>query len=71
MVEEVEENEDGSAKVSFELDKKEAQLLQELGVKLVLYCVAAEKSTDEVFEWLSKEMFTSEYEFDEQVRSDD
>ena len=71
IVEEIKENEDGSANITVEVEPEQAQLLQELGVKLVLYCLAAEKSTEEVFNWLSKEMYRSEYNEDEQVCSDD
>jgi len=61
MVEEVTENEDGSANVTIEIEPEQAELLQSLGLKLVLYCLAAEKSTDEVFQWLHSEMNLTEY----------
>ena len=71
IVETITENEDGSANITVDLEPEQAKLLQELGVKLVLYCLAAEKSTEEVFDWLTKEMYLSEYKIDEQVCSDD
>ncbi len=41
-VEQVEEHEDGSATYQFHLDGNCAKLLQEAGLKLVLYCADAQ-----------------------------
>ena len=52
IVENITENEDGSANYTFDIEPDQAALLQELGLKLVLYCQAANKTTEEVLEWL-------------------
>ena len=43
------EHEDGSAAYSFDLDDKTASLVQELGLKLLLYCGATRTDLDFVF----------------------
>ena len=45
----VTENEDGSATYTFDLDDKATQVVQELGLKLLLYCGVTGTGTDDVF----------------------
>ena len=49
-VETVEEHEDGSATYQFHLDNNCAKLLQEEGLKLVLYCAAAKLDLQVVYD---------------------
>ena len=51
-VEQVEEHEDGSATYQFHLDNKCAKLLQEEGLKLVLYCAAAKLDIGTVYDFI-------------------
>ena len=50
-VETVEEHEDGSATYQFHLDGNCAKLLQEEGLKLVLYCAAAKLDLQVVYDF--------------------
>ena len=61
-VERVEEHEDGSATYQFHLDAHCAKLLQEEGLKLVIYCAAAELDIQEVYDWIKSKMELTEYE---------
>jgi len=67
-VEQVEEHEDGSATYQFHLDNNCAKLLQEEGLKLVLYCAAAKLDLQVVYDFIEdhikyqKDELT-EYEF--------
>ena len=67
-VEQVEEHEDGSATYQFHLDGNCAKLLQEEGLKLVLYCAAAKLDLQVVYDFIEdhikyqKDELT-EYEF--------
>ena len=61
-VEQVEEHEDGSATYQFHLDNNCAKLLQEEGLKLVIYCAAAELDIQEVYDWIESKMELTEYE---------
>lgn len=60
-VERVEEHEDGSATYQFHLDAHCAKLLQEEGLKLVMYCAAAELDIQEVYDWIESKMELTEY----------
>jgi hypothetical protein len=51
-VEQVEEHEDGSATYQFRLDSNCAKLLQEEGLKLVLYCAAAKLDIQVVYDFI-------------------
>jgi hypothetical protein len=51
-VEQVEEHEDGSATFQFHLDGNCAKLLQEEGLKLVLYCAAAKLDLQIVYDFI-------------------
>ena len=51
-VEQVEEHEDGSATYQFHLDNNCAKLLQEEGLKLVLYCAAAKLDLQVVYDFI-------------------
>ena len=67
-VEQVKEHEDGSATYQFHLDNDCAKLLQEEGLKLVLYCAAAKLDLQIVYDFIEdhikyqKDELT-EYEF--------
>ena len=51
-VEEVKEHEDGSATYQFYMDEKCRNLLQEEGLKLVLYCAAAKLDIQVVYDFI-------------------
>ena len=51
-VETVEEHEDGSATYQFHLHNNCAKLLQEEGLKLVLYCAAAKLDLQVVYDFI-------------------
>lgn len=61
-VERVEAHEDGSGTYQFHLDAHCAKLLQEEGLKLVIYCAAAELDIQEVYDWIESKMELTEYE---------
>jgi len=61
-VEHVEEHEDGSATYQFHLDNNCAKLLQEEGLKLVLYCAAAKLDLQVVYDFIEDHI---RYETDE------
>ena len=64
-VEKVKENEDGSADYTFHFDAHARGLLAEEGLKLVLYCAAAEMDIQDVFDWISSKIVLEEYKVDE------
>jgi hypothetical protein len=61
-VEEVKEHEDGSATYSLDLDDETASDLAAIGVKVMLYCTAANMSLNELFDILTQ--------YVEEVKSD-
>ena len=61
-VETVEEHEDGSATYKFHMDAHARGLLAEEGLKLVIYCAAAELDIQEVYDWIESKMELTEYE---------
>jgi len=61
-VEQVEEHEDGSATYQFQIDDKCVKLLQEEGLKLVLYCAAAKMDIQTVYDFIQDHV---RYEADE------
>ena len=61
-VETVEEHEDGSATYRFQMDSHCRGLLAEEGLKLVLYCAAAELDIQEVYDWIQSKMELTESE---------
>ena len=68
-VEHVEEHEDGSATYQFHMDNNCAKLLQEEGLKLVLYCAAAKLDLQVVYDFIEDHIRyeadeLTEYEFD-------
>lgn len=50
----VEDHEDGSATYTFDMPKAMAEMCGNLGLKLLLFCGAAGKSTDFVFDMVSE-----------------
>ena len=52
-VEQVEEHEDGSATYQFRIDDKCITLLQEEGLRLVLYCAAAKLDIQVVYDFIT------------------
>ena len=68
-VEQVEEHEDGSATYEFRMDEKCRNLLQEEGLRLVLYCAAAKLDIGLVYDFIEDHIRyetdeLTEYEFD-------
>jgi hypothetical protein len=59
-VETVEEHEDGSATYRFQMDSNCRGLLAEEGLKLLLYCAAANLDMQEVYDWIQSKIV--EYE---------
>jgi hypothetical protein len=66
-VEAVEEHEDGSATYQFHFDDDVKTSLAEYGLKLVLYCAAAQMDMQKVFDYIQSNMGLTEYKFDECV----
>ena len=62
VVEKVEEHEDGSTTFQFHIDDKCVKLLQEEGLKLVLYCAAAKMDLQTVYDFIEDHV---RYEADE------
>lgn len=62
VVEKIEEHEDGSANFQFRIDDKCVKLLQEEGLKLVLYCAAAKMDIQTVYDFIEDHV---RYEADE------
>jgi len=55
-VTEVKEHENGDATYVFEMDDDSAKIATELGLKLILFCSAAGKGTQEVLDGLVQEV---------------
>ena len=51
-VEEVRENEDGSATYTFQMGDDVAKDMQALGMKLILHCGVAQVDLQDVFDWI-------------------
>ena len=51
-VEEVTSHEDGSATYTFHMDDRASDNIRTLGLKLVLYCGAANKDIQDVFDYI-------------------
>jgi len=66
-VEQVEEHEDGSATYQFHLDNNCAKLLQEEGLKLVLYCAAAKLDLQVVYDFIEDHIRQQKEELTEYV----
>ena len=65
-VERVDEHEDGSATFQFHLDNNCAKLLQEEGLKLVLYCAAAKLDIQVVYDFIEDHIrYNKDERFDE------
>ena len=63
-VETVEEHEDGSATYKFHMDAHSKGILAEEGLKLVMYCAAANLDMQEVYDWIVSKMELTEYKID-------
>ena len=63
-VEQVEEHEDGSATYQFRIDDKCITLLQEEGLRLVLYCAAAKLDIQVVYDFITDHI---RYETDDET----
>jgi len=50
----VEEHEDGSATLSFDMDSETAEIVSSLGLKFLLYCGAYGLSTEEALKVIAK-----------------
>ena len=66
-VEQVEEHEDGSATYQFHLDNNCAKLLQEEGLKLVLYCAAAKLDLQVVYDFIEDHISQQKEELTEYI----
>ena len=66
-VEQVEEHEDGSATYQFHLDSNCAKLLQEEGLKLVLYCAAAKLDLQVVYDFIEDHINQEKQELTEYI----
>jgi len=66
-VEQVEEHEDGSATYQFHLDSNCAKLLQEEGLKLVLYCAAAKLDLQVVYDFIEGHINQEKQELTEYI----
>ena len=66
-VEQVEEHEDGSATYQFHLDNNCAKLLQEEGLKLVLYCAAAKLDLQVVYDFIEDHINQEKQELTEYI----
>jgi len=51
-VEKVTENDDGSATYTFQMSDEAADNMQELGLKLILYCGVTQTDIQDVFDWI-------------------
>ena len=69
-VETVEEHEDGSATYQFHLDNSCAKLLQEEGLKLVLYCAAAKLDLQIVYDFIEDHIKQEKGELTEYIFGD-
>jgi len=69
-VETVEEHEDGSATYQFHLDNNCAKLLQEEGLKLVLYCAAAKLDLQIVYDFIEDHIKQEKGELTEYIFGD-
>jgi len=69
-VEQVEEHEDGSATYQFHLDNNCAKLLQEEGLKLVLYCAAAKLDLQIVYDFIEDHIKQEKNELTEYIFGD-
>jgi len=69
-VETVEEHEDGSATYQFHLDNNCAKLLQEEGLKLVLYCAAAKLDLQIVYDFIEDHIKQEKNELTEYIFGD-
>lgn len=64
-VTEVKEHENGDATYVFEMDDDSAKIATELGLKLLLYCSASGRSTQEVLDSLVQEAKNRQIEIEE------
>jgi len=61
-VETVKEHEDGSADYTFHMDAHARGLLAEEGLRLVIYCAAAQMDIQKVYDFIKENMELTEYE---------
>jgi hypothetical protein len=64
-VESVEEHEDGSATYQFHFDSDTRGMLAEEGLKLIIYCAAAQMDVQKVYDFIEENMNLTEYKFGE------
>ena len=53
-------NEDGGATYSFDLDETSMSLVQEEGLKLLLYCGLAKTDIQDVYDWILSQEYSPE-----------
>jgi len=66
-VADVVEHENGDATYTFEMDRASADLLNEIGIRLVLYCHMADMTTEEVFDDLTQKIDNRRVEIEETI----
>ena len=64
-VADVVEHENGDATYTFEMDRASADLFNEIGIRLVLYCHMADMTTEDVFEYLRQKIDNRQVEIEE------
>lgn len=64
-VEAVEEHEDGSATYQFHFDSDTRGMLAEEGLKLIIYCAAAQMDVQKVYDFIEENMDLTEYKLGE------
>lgn len=69
-VKDIKINEDGGATYTFDLDDAAASLVQEEGLKLLLYCGVTKTDIQDVYDWmLSRDPYIREFDDSERQRA--
>ena len=69
-VERVTENEDGSATYTFHMSDEASEEMQQLGLKLILYCGTTQTDIQDVFDWiLAREPYIRPFDAEETQRA--
>lgn len=61
------EHENGDATYTFEMDRTSADLFNEIGIRLVLYCHMADMTTEDVFDDLRQKIDNRQVEVEEAI----
>lgn len=69
-VKDIKINEDGGATYTFDLDDAAASLVQEEGLKLLLYCGVTKTDLQDVYDWiLARDPYIREFDDSERQRA--